>query len=158
MSSAAITCSRKVGEKFCGRRIIPVFGVYPEICTNCALGVIVNSKEGQQAFEKVLDDHYHRVRALVVAGAVPRNDWRVDGLELHQRFQMLEAFEKQIAARRLMRAMNIAQRMADNSTNEARRASLGYMWGSVDADRAIALKKAGFEVRYIGVEWQVKIS
>lgn len=160
MSSATIVCNRQIGDKACGRPITPVFGAYPEECTTCAMRILVNTQEGREAFGRILDEHYQKLRMLAIAAAVPRNDWRVDGIELRQRFQMLEALEKQVAARRLMRSMNIAQRLSEKGVtkHEVRRVSLGHMWNSVSQDRAIKLKQAGFEVRFIGVGWQVKVS
>lgn len=159
MPSNHIVCNRVVDKtgKTCGQPIIPVFGAWPEECTSCATRVLVNTKEGREAFTEILEQHRGTLRRLVLAGSVPGNVWRVDGLELRDRFRLLDELETKVIGRQRMRAMNIAQRLGGRS-REPRREGLGHMWNSVTPERASELKKSGFEVRYIGVAWQVKVS
>lgn len=162
MSSTNIVCNRQIGKDgaTCGRPIVPVFGAWPEECTNCATRVMVNTKEGREAFAEILEQQRTTLRRLAVTASLPGNVWRVDGLELRERFRLLDELEAKVVGRQRMRAMNIAQRLSSKgeTSNEPRRSSLGHMWNKVPQERAMELKQAGYEVRYIGVAWQVKVS
>jgi hypothetical protein len=164
MPSKAIGCSREFSDgTTCGRPVSPVFGAYPEECTSCASRILA-TKEGFEVANKVIESHYSRLRALTLAAAIPGNLWRVDGIEMRKRFQMLDKLCSDLGARKLMRPMGIASRLSAKDApsgklvSEPRRAGLGHMWRSVTPERAIELKKGGFETRYIGVSWQVKVS
>jgi hypothetical protein len=164
MSSAAIVCNREFGDgQSCGKPIVPVFGAWPEECTSCTSRVLVSSKDAREAVEQIIEEHKGRLRNLVIAAAVPGNPWRIDGLELRARFEMLEKLEADLKTRQLMRALAASARAnekttAGETTNEVVRTRLGYMWNAVSQERAVQLKQAGFETRFIGVGWEVKVS
>jgi hypothetical protein len=161
MHSKHIICRREFGEDVCGRPIAPVFGAFPEECTSCALRICA-TKDGHQAAEAILEEASSRLRALVIAADVKGNPWAAKNL--HSRFTLLDKLAADLGTRRLLRAMGIAQRLdkkdspAGKLIREPRRTSLGSMWRNVSPEMAIKHRQGGFEVRYIGVAWQVKVS
>ena len=162
MSSRAIGCNRSFRDgTTCGRPIAPVFGVYPEECTTCATRILA-TKEGYEIASQVIEAHYGRLRALVIAASIKSNLWACK--ELKPRFALLDKLLIDMGNRKLMRAMAIAQRLSAKDApsgklvREPRRVSLGSMWQSVTPERAIQLRQGGFETRFIGVAWQVKVS
>jgi hypothetical protein len=162
MPSKAISCSREFSDgSTCNRPVSPVFGAYPEECTSCATRVLA-TKQGYEAASAIIETHYARLRALVIAANEHNNPWRVK--DMRPRFAMLDRLLLDMGNRKLMRAMSIAQRLSAKDApsgklvREPRRVSLGHMWQSVSPEKAIELRRGGFETRYIGVAWQVKVS
>ena len=160
--SKAIGCSREFADgTVCGRPVSPCFGAYPEECTGCACRILA-TKDGYEIASALLEEHYGRLRQLVIAASVAGNPWIVK--DLKSRFVLLDKLVSDLGNRRLMRRMAIARlldgrkEVAGKLVTEPRRVSLGYMWRNVSPERAIELKQGGFETRFIGVAWQVKVS
>jgi hypothetical protein len=160
--SKAIVCNREFADGItCGRPVSPVYGCTPEECTTCA-SRILTTKAGFAATEAIVSAHYSRLRELTIAASVQHNPWAVK--DIKPRFAALDKLLADIGSRKLMRAMGIAARLsakdapAGKLVTEPRRSALGYMWNNVSPERAIELKQGGFETRFIGVSWQVKVS
>ena len=162
-TSKVITCNREFSDgTVCGRPVAPVFGAWPEECTSCASHILA-TKDGFEAAERLIEEHYHRLRQQTIAASVPDNPWT--NKAMYTKFALLDKFASDIGSRRLMLRMSIARRLdaAKKDTpgrlvNEPLRTALGSMWRNVTPERAIELKQGGFETRFIGVAWQVKIS
>jgi hypothetical protein len=162
-TSKVITCNREFANgDICNRPVVPVFGAWPEECTSCASRILA-TKKGFEAAERLIEEHFGRLRALVIAASVQDNPWAVK--DTHSRFTLLDKLAADIGSRRLMMRMSIARRLdaakketSGKLVNEPRRTALGSMWRSVTPERAIELKQGGFETRFIGVAWQVKVS
>src|ERR1700723_3081848 len=160
--SKAIGCNREFSDgTLCGKPVVAVFGAYPEFCTSCACKGMA-TKDGFAAAEQIIEQHYGRLRALVIAASVTKNPWAIKNAK--ERFVLLDKLCADLGTRRLMNRISVAQRLGSKDSNagklvnELRRVSLGSMWRSVPVERAIELRKGGFETRFIGVAWQVKVS
>jgi hypothetical protein len=158
----AVTCNREfIDGTVCNRPVVPVFGAYPEECTTCATRILA-TKEGFEVAERLIEEHFHRLRQLVIAASVADNPWIVK--DTKSRFVLLDKLVSDLGSRRLMMRMSIARRLdakketSGKLVSEPRRTALGSMWKSVTPERAIELRQGGFETRYIGVAWQVKVS
>lgn len=160
--SKAIACNREFADgTTCNRPVVPVFGCWPEECTQCACRILA-TRDGYELASVVLEEHYTRLRELVIAASIKSNPWAAK--DMHARFTLLDKLALDMGNRRLMARMNIA-RMLDNrketaskTTNVVKRENLGHRWTDVSQARAMELKRAGFDVRFIGVAWQVELS
>lgn len=164
IGSRAVTCNREMFDgSTCNRPVTPVFGIHPEECTSCACRIFA-TQDGFKKASEILELHYGRLRALTLAASIPNNPWAIKNA--HARFTILDRLCNDIGNSRLMRRMSLARSLSSKEkesppgklVQEPRRASLGSMWRGVPQERAMELKRSGFEVRYIGVAWQVKIS
>jgi hypothetical protein len=123
---------------------------------------VMATKDGYEAATKIIDEAYSRLRALVIAADLKDNPWAAKNM--HQRFTLLDKMAADLGTRKMLRAMGIAQRLdkkdspAGKLVREPRRTSLGSMWKSVTPDAAIKFRQGGFNVRFIGVAWQVEVS
>jgi hypothetical protein len=114
-----------------------------------------------------LEECRSRVRLLIVAASEPNNPWKQDGLESKRQLDILEELMSKAELKRRMTKMGIAKRIerqrldrneGKTTKNGPQRTSLGTMWKTIDKDRALRLKQNGFQTRFIGTGWQVKLS
>src|ERR1700675_2130528 len=114
-----------------------------------------------------LEECRSKVRLLVIAASEKDNPWKQDGLESKRQLDILEELINKAELKRRMTKMGIAKRIERQrlDRNEGKdtekgpvRTSLGTMWKTIDKDRALRLNQSGFQTRFIGTGWQVRIS
>lgn len=109
-----------------------------------------------EATMEQIDMCQRRLRSIFVVGLgepnMPR-EWKIDGLVWRQWNMALDRARAKLEQRYRAAKFFAGQRRADKKRADAEKA-LQNVWINVKPDEAIALKKKGFDVRFIGVGWQ----